>query len=128
MQATLNIFEKYFPRHLFTKLSKYVKRDCDNVRNYLNWKSFQQQLEPLNLDACANELITLFENQSISEDHVKTFHISANKQTIHCTEPTAKNTTAMIYKFLMCIYQRNIIASLVKYVLLKNILVQFNTS
>jgi len=128
MQATLNIFEKYFPRHLFTKLSKYVKQDCDNVRNYLNWKSFQQQLEPLNLDACANELITLFENQSISEDHVKTFHISANKQTIHCTEPTAKNTTAMIYKFLMCIYQRNIIASLVKYVLLKNILVQFNTS
>jgi hypothetical protein len=44
------------------------------------------------------------------------------------TEPTSKNTTKMVYQFLMYIYQRNIIASLVKYILLNNILKKFNSS
>jgi hypothetical protein len=124
----MDIFEKYLPRPLFTKLSKYVNPNCDEVRSCLHWNSFQQKVDLLNLDACANELINLFENQTISEKNVKTFHISANKLVNKCTEPTATNTTAMIYKFLMYIYQRNIIASLVKYILLKNILLTFKTS
>ncbi len=44
------------------------------------------------------------------------------------TEPTSKNTTQMIYQFLMSIYQRNIIASLVKYILLKDVIQKFSTS
>ena len=44
------------------------------------------------------------------------------------TEPTHKNTTQMTYKFLMFIYQRNIIASLVKYILLKEILQKLDSS
>ena len=128
MQATLDIFKKYFPPHLFTKLSKYVTLDCGKVRINLNWNSFREKLDPLDLDACAHELIGLLENQSISENNVKTFHISTNKEINRCTEPTAKTTTAMVYRFLMYIYQRNIIASLVKYVLLKKLLLQFSTS
>jgi len=124
----MDIFEKYLPRPLFTKLSKYVNPNCDEVRSCLHWNSFQQKVDLLNLDACANELINLFENQTISEKNVKTFHISANKLVNKCTEPTTKNTAAMIYKFIMYIYQRNIIASLVKYILLKNILLKFSTS
>ena len=44
------------------------------------------------------------------------------------TEPTSKNTTKMVYQFLLYIYQRNIIASLVKYILLNNIKKNFNSS
>ena len=45
MQATLDIFQKYLSRQLFTKLSKYVKQDCDKVRNSLHWNTFQEQLD-----------------------------------------------------------------------------------
>ena len=94
----------------------------------MNWKFFHQQLEKKNLDSCASELMNLFENRNISEDQVKTFHISTNMTSNLSTEPTPDNTTKMIYQFLMAIYQRNIIASLVKYILLKDILQKLDTS
>jgi hypothetical protein len=43
-------------------------------------------------------------------------------------EPTHQRTILMVYDFLIYIYQRNIIASLVKYILLKDILHKLNTS
>ena len=94
----------------------------------MNWKFFHQQLEKKNLDSCASELMNLFENRNISEDQVKTFHLSTNMTSNLSTEPTPDNTTKMIYQFLMAIYQRNIIASLVKYILLKDILQKLDTS
>ena len=109
----------HLPSVLFNKLKKYVTAEsCDDVRSHMNWKFFHQQLEKKNLDSCASELMNLFENRNISEDQVKTFHISTNMTSNLSTEPTPDNTTKMIYQFLMAIYQRNVIASLVKYILL----------
>ena len=109
-------------------MKKYVKTECHEVRSHVEWNYFQRKIEKLNLDACANQLMNLFENQILSEDYVKTFHISSNMTSKNFTEPTSENTTNMIYKFLMSIYQRNIMASLVKYILLKDILNKLNTS
>ncbi len=116
------------PGILFTKLKKYVTNECDNVRSHIDWNFFHHKLEKLNLDVCANQLIKLLEKPTITEDQVKTFHISTNKTSNLHTEPTSKNTSKMIYQFLMSIYQRNIIASLVKYILLKDILQKLSTS
>ncbi len=110
------------PSIVFTKLKKYVTAECDNVRSHIDWDFFHHKLENLNLDVCANQLLNLLEKGNLSEDQVKTFHISTNMTSNDYTEPSSKNTSNMIYKFLMYIYQRNIIASLVKYILLKNIL------
>ena len=107
-------------------MKKYVTHT--NARCHLNWNFFQKKLDNLNLEECANELMNLFENQVISEERVKTFHISTNMSSDRAYEPTHKNTIAMIYKFLTFIYQRNIIASLSKFILLKNILQKFSTS
>jgi hypothetical protein len=111
-----------------TKLVKYVTAKNDDVRSHIDWNFFQHKLEKINLDACANQLVNLFEKQSLSEDQVKTFHISTNLTSAHYVEPTSKNTVKMIYQFLMSIYQRNVLASLVKYILLKDILHKLNTS
>jgi hypothetical protein len=119
----------HLPCILFKKLKKYVTAEsCDDVRSHINWNFFQQKLEKENLDVCANQLMNLFEKRNLSEDQVKTFHISTNMTSTQSTEPTSKNTTQMIYQFLMSIYQRNIIASLVKYILLKDVIQKFSTS
>jgi len=109
-------------------LKKYVTAECDNVRSHIDWDFFHHKLENLNLDVCANQLLNLLEKRNLSEDQVKTFHISTNMTSNDCTEPSSKTTSNMIYQFLMYIYQRNIIASLVKYILLKNILQKLNSS
>ena len=121
VRETLDILKIYLPNTLFTKLKKYVTADCDNVRSHIDWSVFQHKLEKINFNACANHLMNLLETRTLSEDQVKTFHISTNMTSNHYTEPTSQNTIKMIYQFLMAIYQRNIIASLVKYILLNNI-------
>jgi len=55
---------------------------------------------------------------SSNTDNIKYFHISDNDKNNKSTEPTKKKTCQMIYNFLGYIYQRNIIASLIKYILL----------
>jgi hypothetical protein len=129
VQETLDILKIHLPCILFTKLKKYVTAEsCDNVRSHIDWNFFQHKLEKVNLDQCANQLMNLFEKPNLSEDRVKTFHISTNMTSAKCTEPTSKNTTKMIYQFLMSIYQRNIIASLVKYILLRDFLQKLGSS
>lgn len=128
MRATLNILKEYLPRPLITKLTKYVTSECDNVRSHVNWVFFREHLDKLNLEECRNKLLILLTNQNIAEDAVKTFHISTNLHNSACTEPTHENTTKMIYKFLMYIYQRNVLASLVKYILLQDMLHKLSTS
>ena len=94
----------------------------------MNWNLFETRLEKINLEKCANELMNVYNNSILSENCIKTFHISSNMTSDKYTEPTHKNTTQMTYKFLMFIYQRNIIASLVKYILLKEILQKLDSS
>jgi hypothetical protein len=127
-KETLDILKKYLPSVLMTKLTKYVTAKTDDVRSHIDWNFFQHKLEKINLDACANQLVNLFEKRSLSEDQVKTFHISTNLTSAQYTEPTSKNTLAMIYQFLMSIYQRNVLASLIKYILLQDILNKLKTS
>lgn len=113
---------------MIIKLKKYVTSECDILRSHVNWTLFKENVDKLNLNECANELLTHFKQRTPSEDCVKTFHISTN-MTGNChTEPSHENTTKMIYKFLMFIYQRNIIASLVKYILLQDILQKLDSS
>jgi len=61
-------------------------------------------------------------DNELTENNVKIFHISANEQYNKITEPTIEKTSHMIYNFLCSIYQRNILTSLVKYILLKDII------
>ena len=124
----LRILETYLPSALFFKLKKYVTADPKTVRNHVSWKQFQEKLEKLHLESCSSELLKLFDKTIPSEDNVKTFHICNNQKNNGVTEPTHKNTTQMIYTFLTAIYQRNVLASLVKFIILKPLLHQLEIS
>jgi len=113
---------------LFFKLKKYVTADPKTVKNHVSWKQFQEKLEKLHLESCSSELLKLFDKTIPSEDNVKTFHICNNQKNNGVTEPTHKNTTQMIYTFLTAIYQRNVLASLVKFIILKPLLHQLEIS
>jgi len=125
---TLRILKKHLPSSLYIKICRYVLSDSDDLRSHISWESCHSQLKHLPLNECAEELLTLFETVDLNETHVKTFHISNNHLVNKATEPTHENTTQMIYKFLVYIYQRNILASIIKYILLKPLLIQFETS
>lgn len=80
------------------------------------------------MDSCSQQLLNFFQNRTLSNSDIKIFHISNNDICTKSIEPNHKNTTKMIYNFLVHIYQRNIIASLTKYILLKPLLDKFNSS
>ena len=94
----------------------------------MSWSYFKSKLDQLNLDACAMELLLMFENLVPSESNVKIFHIANNDTTSTSIEPNHKNTTTMIFQWFTYIYQRNILSSIIKYILLKNILQKLNSS
>ncbi len=128
VKKTIKIFEKYLPKVLFQKITRYVQSDCQNLRSHIGWAYCKSKLEMVPLEKCAQELLTLFEQNTVSEKHIKTFHISNNDLSFKSTEPNHSNTTQMIYKFLVHIYQRNILATIVKYILLKSLIVKFESS
>jgi hypothetical protein len=64
----------------------------------------------------------------LDENNAKVFHIQNNHEKNKHTEPTPKNTNKMIFKFLATIYQRNMLASVIKYILLKPVLTMFENS
>jgi hypothetical protein len=124
---TVNILEKYLPKTLFIKIIRYVLSDADELRSHLSWNYCKSRLDTLPLKKCAKELLLFLENNPITEHNIKTFHISKNhiRPTI---EPTHSNTIQMIYKFLVYIYQRNILASIIKYILLRPLMSMFESS
>ena len=67
-------------------------------------------------------MLKLLENLSLSEKNVKTFHIDDNHKSNCKKEPSQRNSLQMTYNFLCYIYQRNILASLIKYIVLKPLL------
>ena len=91
----------------------------------MSWDFFKSKLENIDYEACSNELVALFDSLSPKEEDVQTFHISNNDIINKCCEPTIEKTSQMIYNFLTYIYQRNILTSLVKYILLKPLLTKF---
>jgi len=128
LSSTLTILKTYLPPILFNKLQKYVTSPPDNVNCSVDWSYFESSLKRCNLQTCAEELLVMLENSSVQEKNVQTFHINQNFKQNKCTEPNHSNTTQMIQKFLITIYQRNIITSLVKYILLQDIIVRLENS
>jgi hypothetical protein len=125
----LLIFEQHFSPSLFCKIKKYTTSNQFSIRTHLNWESVKQSLDQSNLDTCRQQLLTLLSiNNPVHENHVHIFHIKENHLTARVNEPNPKNTTKMVYKMLVTIYQRNILATLVKYILLKPLIDAFTTS
>ena len=127
-QKALSILKTILPLPLFLKLKKYVTGDLKTLRCHVNWETFKSTLDILDLEGCTYDFLELFKNMSTSEEHVKTFHISKNDQLLTAMEPTDEKTCQMIYNFLTYIYQRNILVSIIKYILLKKTLHLFETS
>jgi len=131
VKESFAILKKYLPSSTFSKLYKYVNSDPRTVHYHVNWQGVKNKIDKIssrNLKACAQELITLLQDVPLSEKYVKTFHIGNNSDPFKHKEPTLLNTTQMIYHFLTSIYQRNVLASLIKYILLHAILKVFATS
>jgi len=128
MRRTLEILKEYLPCALFKKLNKYVSCSNDNLTSTINWTQFKSAVDKKDTSNCAIQLQNMFKELNLSNTNVKTFHLSSNISSQYCMEPTHQRTILMVYDFLIYIYQRNIIASLVKYILLKDILHKLNTS
>jgi len=123
--SVFSILVKYLPPTLYLKLKKFVTADYNNLRSHVHWPFFKNQLDKINLEKCSSEILTLFYNKPIEHSYVKTFHINNNDCTTGMTEPTITNTTLMVSNFITYIYQRNVLASLLKYIILKPILLNF---
>ena len=128
ISKTLHILKEYLPNALFKKLNKYVSSSNDNLRSTINWTQYKNALDKKDTSNCAIQLQNMLKEVQLSNNNVKTFHLSSNISSKYCMEPTHQRTTLMIYEFLIYIYQRNIIASLIKYILLKDILHKLSTS
>jgi len=128
VQELLNIFMKYLPPTLFNKLKRYVTSSPNKIYTSIHWDTFKSKIDQINMTNCSKELITLLNTLTVSEKYVKTFHIFQNHQATKTTEPNQTNTTQMVLNFLTSIYQRNILASLIKYIFLQPLINTFNTS
>jgi len=129
VQKVLDIFCKYLPPVLFHKLKRYVTCEPDDIHYTVHWPMFRSKIDQQDgMSKCCQDLIELLRVHTPSEKHVKTFHIFKNHQTNKSTEPNQTNTTRLISKFLASIYQRNILASLIKYIFLQPLLSALGTS
>jgi len=128
IEETLHIFMKYLPTALFHKLKRYVTSDPSNISSTIHWSTFKSKIDQLNMTYCSQELITLLSRLTTSENCVKTFHIYQNHQPTKSMEPNQSNTNRMVSRFLAAIYQRNILASLIKYIFLQPLMNTFSTS
>jgi hypothetical protein len=122
----LSILKKYLPNSLFFKLKNYTSSNIKFINSKISWSMFQTKLEKCNLNNCAEELKLLLKSKSVDENNVKIFHISTNDEPEKSIEPSLEKTCQMVYHFLTYLYQRNVLASLVKYILLKPLIDHFN--
>lgn len=127
IKEIFQIFEQHLPKVLFLKLKKYTTSDYNKLRSSIKWDMFKSKLKKLNLIKCAQQLTDLLESVCIKENNVKIFHISQNHEPHKCNEPSIEKTCKMVYQFLTYIYQRNVLASLIKYILLQNLINKFET-
>jgi hypothetical protein len=119
------ILDTYLPKVLLYKLKKYTTSEYTCLRSSIQWSMFKSNLKDLNLNDCAQKLIELLESVSINEKNVEIFHISKNHESTKSIEPSIEKTCQMVYHFFTYIYQRNVLASLIKYILLKPLLNKF---
>lgn len=114
---------------MYLKVKKYTTSDPCNIRSHLNWSFVKQHLDKLDLNACRLEIQHLLSLlNTVQETNVSVFHIDNNDKLQCSTEPNPTNTTKMVFKFLATIYQRHIVCSITKYILIKPLLDLLNTS
>jgi hypothetical protein len=123
----LNILKKYLPTNLYNRIVKYVTSDLNN-KSHINFTYFQHKVSKIDLVKCSSELLHVLDNCSSSDKNVSTFHIATNNQDNKITEPNHKNTIDLVYSFVLHIYKRNILATVVKYILLLNFINLLKTS
>ena len=128
IQDVLSILKPHLPSTLFSKLRNYVTSDPLNIRGSIHWINCKKELDNRPLTTCASELINLLQNHDFNDNNVQIFHIDKNYIPTQEHEPNPKKTRKMIFQFLTVIYQRNILASIIKYILLRPIIKQFETS
>jgi len=123
----LNIIKKYIPFNIYTKIIKYCL--WKNSYSTISWAQVKNQLDLCNLTSeCADELLNILDNITPTEKNCYTFHINNNLESSTATEPTHSNTETLILEFMTFIYKRNIIASIVKYIILKDLIYKFTSS
>jgi len=116
----LNILKNYIPFSIHLKIFKYCQLASGNT--FLSWTQIKQVLDKkTNLTQCADELIALLMSIQPNQTHCKTFHLgNNNKTTTESTEPTHENTEVLVWNFLKHIYRRNVLCSIIKYIILKD--------
>jgi len=124
IQKILTILEKHLPLRLFTKLSKYISQNIFTITTHIDWSEFYSVIKQKDLSECAVDLQHLLKNIQPNQNNVQTFHIENNLNGNTYSEPTHATTTTMVYHFLCCIYKRNIVCSLIKYILLKELIIK----
>ena len=105
-----------------------MNSDPLNIRCSVQWISCKQELDKINLELCRNQLTALLHKHIPDEKHVQIFHINNNHFSTQITEPCSKTTNKMVFQFLASIYQYNILASLLKYILIQPIIKIFEAS
>jgi hypothetical protein len=128
VSPVLLLLQKYLSSKLYTNLINYFSDDFTQSKKkktiYIRWSRYKTELNKIDLKECSQELEQLLTSNEPHKDQVHLFHIDKNDQHEFSTEPTLHLTNKMIHKFLFHIYQRNILASIVKYILLKDIIVK----
>lgn len=125
--TTLDILRKYLPVRLYKKIHKFTS-DNENVTSWLSWSNVKSQLEKIDILKCAHELINVYSQNQINKNNVKIFHIESNNIYSQSKEPTHSNTSNLIYRFLFHLYQRHILSTIIKYILLYPIINKLTTS
>lgn len=126
LRCVLDILKNHIPYSIYNKLFKYVLRKDHNAT--ISWTQCKSQLDRLDLSKCSTELEDLLTLLTPTDENVKIFHIGSNLAGIVPTEPNHINTEAMILEFITDVYRRNVLASVVKYIILKELINKFTTS
>ena len=114
----MNILQNHLSPALYRKIVKYVNSDPLDIRCSVPWIRCKQEIDKTDLERCASQLINLLHNHVPDHKYVHIFHIDKNDMSTQSTEPCPKSTQKMVFKFLASIYQRNVLASLIKYILI----------
>jgi len=87
----------------------------------------QRQLDTMDLTHITTDLYTLLCSvpPANPEHNVKVFHVENNHKPLSCTEPQPATITAMVYRWVTALYQRSVLVSIVKYILLRPLITKF---
>jgi len=132
INSMLSILKQYLPKTFFITLFNYLSFHHSTTsfpgiktRGCINWKRYKKMLLRTNLEQCSEKILTQLSNIQINSSNVKTFHIANNDNVETSIEPNASNISTMIHHFIYYLYRRNVLASLLKFIILKPTLQKF---